>query len=71
MVLYEESALPALIQGVKNKYKNKGLMTKITEYNLSPFGFVEGKYIRADYLEDVFLNIDELVERYSVKLSEK
>ena len=34
MVLYEESALPALIQGVKNKYKNKGLMTKITEYNL-------------------------------------
>lgn len=71
MALYEESALPALIQGVKNKYKNKDLMTKITEYNLSPFGFVEGKYIRADHLEDAFLNIDELVERYPVKLSEK
>lgn len=71
MILYEKDALPNLIQGVKNKYRNKDLMIRIPDYDLSPFGFVEGKYIRSDHLEDAFLNISQLVERYPAKLSEK
>lgn len=38
---------------------------------MSAFGFVAGVYRRADHPEDAFLNTDQLVERYPVKLSEK
>ena len=35
------------------------------------FGFVEGRYVRSEHLEDSFLDESGLVERYPIKVSEK
>lgn len=71
ITLFDKTALPALVEGVKNKYKNKDILIAAELGDLSAFGFVEGVYRRADHPEDAFLNLDQLVERYPVKLSEK
>lgn len=71
ITLFDETALAALVEGVKSKYRNKDILIVAGLRDLSAFGFVEGVYRRADHPEDAFLNHNRLVERYPVKQSEK
>ena len=71
LAIKDENLLPIVIRLVKQKYKNKDLICEVDGIDLRGFGFVEGRYVRSEHLEDSFLDESGLVERYPIKVSEK
>ena len=71
LAIKDENLLPIVIRLVKRKYKNKDLVCEVDGIDLQAFGFVEGRYVRSEHLEDSFLDESGLVEPYPIIVSEK